>query len=117
MSGKQAGWGFDWGNNWGGGWTITENKSVRKMRAKKKGGLPQEILDRYDVWKATFRSGGLEAIKADSSYRHEELSNNLAGRCSSRIKKYRIIYTVDELDRKVFVEKVDTHERAYSRRK
>ena len=114
MSDENAGWGF----KWGGGWTVAEDKAVTKVRAKKKGGLPKEVLENYDVWKATIRSSGLDGLGHGSGYRHEKLGNNLDGLFSSRLgKRYRVVYTVDECARKVFVEKVDTHHRAYRGRK
>lgn len=87
-------------------WYIFEKKSLDKVFSK----LPEQVLEKYEVWKQIVQLSGPIALRNFKGFHDEPLKGERKGQRSSRLNlKYRIIYTVENFKLFVFVEEIIPH--------
>jgi addiction module RelE/StbE family toxin len=73
-------------------WRIEEHRDVEKDLS---GGVPIEILKRYEKWKDIAMLSGPPGLRAIRGFRDEALSGRWRGYRSSRLnEQWRVIYRV-----------------------
>lgn len=87
-------------------WTILEKKSVVKELKK----APNEILDKYEVWKRVVEIEGPQGLKKIRGFNDEALKGEWKGFRSSRLnEQWRVIYRVEGKETLVYVMTVNPH--------
>ncbi len=73
-------------------WQIEEHRRVDKQLS---GGVPVEVLKRYEKWKDIARLSGPPGLRAIKGFHDEALSGEWKGYRSSRLGlQWRVIYQV-----------------------
>ena len=71
-------------------WRVEEHRRVDRQLA---GSVPEEILKRYEKWKANAVISGLPGLRAIKGFRDETLAGEWKGYRSSRLGlQWRVIY-------------------------
>ena len=90
------------------GWRIVED-----MRAKKAArNTPKQIRDKYEYWKALIEGSGPMSIRIHNvpSFKDHALIGNWKGYRSSYLSiQYRVIYSIDEGEGCIYVERLGPH--------
>jgi addiction module RelE/StbE family toxin len=88
-------------------WTIREHASL--SRALKK--VPVQIREKYEVWKDIVRHSGPQGLARIRGFNDEALKGDWDGWRSSRLSQaYRVIYSVEQTELQVLVERVSKHD-------
>ena len=73
-------------------WRIEEHRRVDKQLS---GGVPHEVLKRYEKWKDIAMLSGPPGLRAIKAFHDESLSGEWKGHRSSRLgRQWRVIYRV-----------------------
>lgn len=88
-------------------WQINEATAVKKELRR----CPQQILEKYEAWKAHVRHGGPQVLKQLRGLKDEALKGNLEGFRSSRLSiQWRVIYRVQNEQVVVVVVSISPHD-------
>ena len=88
-------------------WQIEEATEVKKELRR----CPQQVLAKYEAWKAHVRHGGPQTLRQLSGLKDEALKGKLAGFRSSRLNiQWRIIYQVQNERVTVVVVQISPHD-------
>lgn len=89
-------------------WRIQEHRRVDRQLS---GGVPHEILKRYEKWKDIVRLTGPAGLLAIKGFHDEALTGQWQGHRSSRLNiQWRVIYRVEADVFYVEVVKVTPHD-------
>ncbi len=73
-------------------WDILEHKRVDRQVKR----LPQEILQRYEIWKEIVRASGPQGLREIRGFNDESLRGDWKDHRSSGLnQQYRVIYRVE----------------------
>ena len=87
-------------------WQVNEHRDISKTCRK----LPVQIIKKYELWKEIVYRHGPEKLSEFPGFRDEQLSDDLAGKRSSRLSlHYRDIYSVDRESVTVCVLSITPH--------
>ena len=88
-------------------WHIQEHKNVDQVFNK----LPQQIIEKYELWKSIVFRHGPEKLREFPGFHDEPLKGNRKGRRSSRLSlQYRVIYSVERDVVTVYVLEITPHD-------
>jgi mRNA-degrading endonuclease YafQ of YafQ-DinJ toxin-antitoxin module len=88
-------------------WTIYESDSVVKLCRR----LPNQVLKKYELWKAIVRYNGVEKLREFKGFHDEPLKGKWSGFRSSRLNiQYRVIYRFNKREVTVWIEEITAHE-------
>ena len=91
------------------GWKIAINQKASKTIDR----APEQVRGKYELWHNSIEESGPLAVRVNNSpgFRDHALIGDWAGFRSSYLnKQYRVIYSIDEVNRCVRVEKVGPHD-------
>ena len=72
-------------------WHVKEHRDIDKICRK----LPQEIVNKYELWKDIVFRHGPEKLREFPGFHDEKLKGNRQWQHSSRLSlRYRVIYAV-----------------------
>ncbi len=87
-------------------WRILEHREIAKTCRK----LPEEIVEKYELWKDLVMRHGPEKLREFPGFHDEKLQGQRAGQRSSRLSlQYRVIYSVEREIVTVFVLEITPH--------
>lgn len=87
-------------------WTVIESTEAIKVL----GALPQQVIEKYDVWLGIVKQSGPRGLRAIKGFHDEKLSGKLAGSRSSRLSlQWRVIYHTEADVVTVRVDKITPH--------
>ena len=88
-------------------WAVAETREVEKALAK----APNQIVRKYEFWKAIVHQSGIAGLRAIPSFNDEALSGEWKGHRSSRLSlQYRVVYRVEADTVTVYVVRVSAHD-------
>jgi addiction module RelE/StbE family toxin len=92
-------------------WEIYEHRRVERQLNR----LPQNILQRYEIWKEILSVSGPQGLRRIRGFKDEALRGDWKGHRSSRLsQQHRVIYRVERDLVRVEVVSVNPHD--YRRR-
>lgn len=87
-------------------WEIYEKKSLIKKTQK----IPEQILQRYELWKRIVELEGPSGLRRIKGFRDEALKSDWQGFRSSRLgHQWRVIYKVEQRVYEVYVIDINPH--------
>ncbi len=88
-------------------WEIFESKAAEKNINK----LPDHILEKYEFWRNVVQISGIEGLKQFAGFKDHPLKGEWAGYRSSYLNSaYRVIYTYEKNEFKIYVIDVSHHD-------
>lgn len=88
-------------------WEIYEHRRVHRQLNR----LPQNVLQRYEIWKEIVLLSGPEGLSQIRGFNDEALRGEWRGHRSSRLnQQYRVIYHIERNQIKVEVVNVTAHD-------
>jgi proteic killer suppression protein len=87
-------------------WAVIESsKAIKILDA-----LPQQVIDKYDVWLGIVKQSGPRGLRAIKGFHDEKLSGKLAGYRSSRLSvQWRVISRTEADVVTVHVDRITPH--------
>lgn len=87
-------------------WKINEHKSLIKICKK----IPPQVLKKYELWKDILFRHGPTKLKEFPGFQDESLTGKRKGQRASRLsKRYRVIYSIEDLIVTVYVLEITPH--------
>ena len=89
-------------------WRVFENPKAKKAALR----APKQVRVKYEYWKALIEESGPMAVRTHNipAFRDHTLIGNWKGYRSSYLSmQYRVIYSIDEIDTCVKVERIGPH--------
>ena len=90
-------------------WKVTIEQSTRKAIDK----APVQVRQKFETWKALIEESSPLAVRVNNSpgFKDHALIGNWVGFRSSYLnKQYRVIYSIDEGNRCITVERIGPHD-------
>ena len=88
-------------------WEVLEKKTAVKSIDK----LPQNLAERYEFWKSIVQISGPQGLRAFPGFKDHSLKGEWQGCRSSYLNDaYRVIYTVEGNEVRVYVIDVNHHD-------
>lgn len=86
---------------------IFEHRRVARQLNR----APQQILQRYEIWKEIVIASGPEGLRQIRGFNDEALQGDWTGhRCSRLSLQYRVIYSIERQEIKVEVVNITAHD-------
>jgi plasmid maintenance system killer protein len=87
-------------------WVVYDSQ-IKKMLDK----LPREIQIKYSTWRKLIECNSSIILRRIKSYHYEKLLGKRKGQFSCRLSKsYRVVFTQNNYELKIFVMEVTKHE-------
>lgn len=88
-------------------WHIFEHKTISKQCKK----APQQVLNKYELWKNLVFRHGPDILKEFPGFNDEKLQGKRKDQRSSRLSlKYRVVYSVSDEEISVHVLEITPHD-------
>ncbi|RLB93660.1 MAG: type II toxin-antitoxin system mRNA interferase toxin, RelE/StbE family [Deltaproteobacteria bacterium] len=87
-------------------WHIFEHKDIAKQCKM----APQQVLNKYELWKNLVFRHGPEILKEFPGFNDEKLKGKRKDQHSSRLSlKYRVIYSINDEEISIYVLAITPH--------
>jgi mRNA-degrading endonuclease RelE of RelBE toxin-antitoxin system len=87
-------------------WHIFEHKDIAKQCKK----VPQQVLNKYELWKNLVFRHGPDILKEFPGFNDEKLKGKRKEQRSSRLSlKYRVVYSINGEEISVYVLEITPH--------